>query len=72
MAYTMIFQQNLSKQHYKLNMEAGKTTFILITQKFAPLKLVDRIIVINNALIIADGPRDEILQALNDGSLKKK
>ena len=72
------FMDNVAEQVFiknmqnKLNMEAGKTTFILITQKFAPLKLVGRIILINNGIITADGPRDEILQALKDGSLKKK
>ncbi len=39
-------------------------TLILITHRFAALELVDRIIVINNGSIAADGPRDAILNAL--------
>lgn len=39
-------------------------TLILITHRFSALKLVDRVIVLNNGKIVADGPRDVILQTL--------
>jgi len=39
-------------------------TLILITHRFAALELVNRVIVINNGKIVADGPRDVILSAL--------
>jgi len=39
-------------------------TLILITHRFAALELVDRILVVNNGKIVADGPRDAVLQAL--------
>ncbi|PNV82665.1 MAG: hypothetical protein C0627_09035 [Sulfurimonas sp.] len=39
-------------------------TLILITHRFAALELVNRVIVINNGKIVADGTRDVILSAL--------
>ncbi|MFA6788129.1 MAG: type I secretion system permease/ATPase [Arcobacteraceae bacterium] len=41
-------------------------TLILITHRFAALELVDRIVVLNNGKIVADGPRDAVLQALRN------
>lgn len=41
----------------------GKT-LILMTHKPSLLSLVDRLIVIDNGHLIADGPKEEILQAL--------
>jgi ATP-binding cassette subfamily C protein LapB len=37
-------------------------TFILVTHKGAMLSLVDRLIVVDNGKIVADGPRDQVLQ----------
>lgn len=39
-------------------------TLIVITHRFAALDLVDRVMVVNNGRIVADGPRDEILRQL--------
>jgi len=39
-------------------------TLLLITHRFSALKLVDRVLVINDGKIVADGPRDEILAKL--------
>ncbi len=44
-------------------------TFILVTHKPALLKAVDRLIVMDNGRVVADGPRDEVLQALNAGKI---
>ncbi|VFS49806.1 RTX-I toxin determinant B [Budvicia aquatica] len=38
-------------------------TMIVVTHRPALLKLVDRIVVVDNGRIVADGPRDQILQA---------
>ena len=38
-------------------------TLVLVTHRPALLKLVDRIIVMDNGRIVADGPRDDILRA---------
>lgn len=40
-----------------------KTLFV-ITHRFAALELVDRVIVLNNGQIVANGPRDKVLAAL--------
>lgn len=43
-------------------------TLIVITHRFAALELVDRVIVLNEGKIVADGPRDAILKALSGRS----
>ncbi|WP_318517996.1 type I secretion system permease/ATPase [Photobacterium leiognathi] len=42
-------------------------TLILITHKMSLLQLVDRIIVLDKGHIIANGPRDQVLQQLSQG-----
>lgn len=39
-------------------------TLIVITHRFAALELVDRVLVVNNGRIVADGAKDEILKQL--------
>lgn len=39
-------------------------TLLVITHRFAALELVDRVIVLNNGKIVADGPKDKVLAAL--------
>ncbi len=39
-------------------------TLLLVTHKASMLTLVDRIIVLNEGKLVADGPRDEVLKAL--------
>lgn len=46
----------------------GKTT-ILITHRASLLEMVDRIIVIDNGTIVADGPKASVLDALQRGHL---
>ncbi|WP_431223666.1 type I secretion system permease/ATPase [Serratia sp. L9] len=40
-------------------------TLVLVTHRPALLKLVDRVVVLDNGRVVADGPRDHILQAAN-------
>lgn len=47
-------------------------TLILITHRFAALDLVDRVMVINNGRIIADGARDDILRQLQSQNVSKQ
>ena len=48
---------------------AGKT-LILITHRASLLALVDRLLVIDNGRIVADGPRDQVLKALSNTQLR--
>ncbi|MFQ3185676.1 MAG: ATP-binding cassette subfamily C protein LapB [Marinomonas primoryensis] len=45
-------------------------TFILITHKASMLDMVDRIIVMDNGRLIADGPKAQVHEALRQGKLK--
>ncbi|MEZ5529025.1 MAG: type I secretion system permease/ATPase [Porticoccaceae bacterium] len=47
-------------------------TLILITHKMNMLDLVDRLIVLDRAMIVADGPKEAVLQALKDGKIRGK
>jgi len=47
----------------------GKS-LVLITHKVALLSLVDRIIVIDGGMVVADGPKDTVLEALRQGRLQ--
>jgi ATP-binding cassette subfamily C protein LapB len=52
-------------QHIR-EQSAGRT-FILITHRQHLLALVDRLILVDQGRIVADGPRDEVLSALSKG-----
>lgn len=45
-------------------------TVILITHRASLLDLVDRIVVIDNGTVVADGPKQRIVEALKNGQLK--
>lgn len=45
-------------------------TLLLVTHKASLLSLVDRIIVLDQGHLVADGPRDQILAALKKGHIK--
>lgn len=47
----------------------GKT-LILMTHKPSLLSLVNRIIILDQGRLVADGPRDEVLKALTSGGIK--
>ncbi|KTD62709.1 type I secretion system permease/ATPase [Legionella shakespearei] len=49
-----------------------KHTLILITHKISMLELVDRIIVLENGRIIADGSKESVLNALKSGMTVRK
>ena len=48
---------------------AGKT-MVLITHRGSLLQLVDRIIIVDNGRIVADGPRETVLDALKRGHIR--
>ncbi|OED40913.1 ABC transporter [Endozoicomonas sp. (ex Bugula neritina AB1)] len=45
-----------------------KKTLLMTTYKSSMLNMVDRLIVLEEGKVIADGPRDKVLNALNQGS----
>lgn len=49
--------------------EIADRTFLLVTHRASLLKLVDRIIVIEHGSVIADGPKNQVLEALKQGKL---
>ncbi len=56
------------KEH--LSQDIAEKTLILITHRASLLDLVDRIIIIDNASITADGPREVVLGAIRSGQIK--
>lgn len=48
----------------------GKTV-ILATHRPGPLSLVSRIVLLDNGQMLADGPRDAVLQAVKEGRIKR-
>lgn len=49
---------------------AGKT-MIIVTHRTTLLDLVDRIIVMDNGKIVADGPKERVIEALRQGRVEK-
>jgi len=63
---------NLSEAHFKKSMprHLNDGTLILISHKPSMLALADRLIVIEQGQIIADGPREQIIEDLKKGNIK--
>ena len=52
--------------------EASATkTMVLVTHRTALLELVDRLIVIDSGKIVADGPKEQVIQALKSGRIAR-
>ncbi len=47
------------------------TTLILVTHKHSLLSLVDRIIILDGGRLLADGPKEQVLEALSTGSIQR-
>ncbi|SFJ90878.1 ABC transporter [Methylophaga sulfidovorans] len=54
----------------KLAENVENKTLLLVTHKASLLSLVDRVIVMDQGHIVADGPREQILTALKNGHIK--
>jgi ATP-binding cassette, subfamily C, bacterial LapB len=50
---------------------AKNKTVLLVTHRTSLLSLVDRVIVIDNGRVVADGPRERIMEALQSGRIAK-
>ena len=46
-------------------------TMVIVTHRTTLLDLVDRIIVVDNGKIVADGPKDRVIAALRQGRIEK-
>jgi ATP-binding cassette subfamily C protein LapB len=62
---------NRSEEQFKalLAAQLGGRTLILISHRASLLTLVNRLIVIDQGRVIADGPKDQVLTALAGGKL---
>lgn len=64
---------NSSEEQFKTRLLPyleGKT-LLLITHRTSLLSLVDRLIVVDNGQIVADGPKDAVIQALSSGRVAR-
>jgi len=63
---------NSTEERFKAKLETSleDKTLLLVTHKASLLSLVERIIVMDNGHLVADGPRDQILAALKKGHIK--
>lgn len=63
---------NASEEQLRARLEqyVQGRTLMLITHKVSLLSLVDRIIVVDRGQVVADGPKDGVLEALRQGRLQ--
>ncbi len=54
----------------RLNEAVKDKTLLLVTHKASLLAMVDRLIVLDNGKVVADGPRDAVIEALQKGQLR--
>jgi ATP-binding cassette subfamily C protein LapB len=54
-----------------LRRAAGNKTMILVTHKLSLLDYVDRVIVLDSGMVVANGPKAEVLKALAEGQVRK-
>lgn len=60
-----------SEENFKTNLKqyAHGKTLLVVTHRTSLLSLVDRIIVIDAGKVVADGPRDQVVEALRKGQI---
>ena len=63
---------NASEEFIRKQLEdyTKERTLILVTHKMSLLSMVDRIVVVDNGLVLADGPKAVVLDALKQGRLQ--
>ena len=61
--------ESLVKKHLAKFIEGR--TWVVVTHRHSLLEMVDRILVIDNGRLVADGPRDQVVQALQQGKIGK-
>lgn len=60
-----------SRFQQRLLQYRGLKTLVCITHRSSMLALVDRILVFDGGKLVADGPRDDVLQQLSSGQVKR-
>ncbi|WP_187672966.1 type I secretion system permease/ATPase [Zestomonas carbonaria] len=63
---------NTSEENLRARLQTwsqGKT-LLLITHRASMLALVDRLLVLDNGHLVADGPKDEVIEALRKGRIR--
>ncbi|HEX5127979.1 MAG TPA: ATP-binding cassette domain-containing protein, partial [Rhodocyclaceae bacterium] len=63
--------QSEEQLRQRLKIHAAQKTLILVTHRTSLLDLVDRLIVIDNGTIVADGPKAQVVEALQHGRVGK-
>jgi ATP-binding cassette subfamily C protein LapB len=63
---------NATEEQFKTRFGAWlkNRTLVLVTHRASLLSLVDRIIVMDDGRVIADGPKESILEALKQGKIR--
>ena len=63
---------NSTEERFKQKLAALLTgrTLLLVTHRASLLSLVNRVIVMDGGRVIADGPKEQVLQALSEGKLQ--
>lgn len=56
----------------KLQQSLGERTLIVATHRLSLLALVDRVIILDNGKVMADGPKEKVLAALAAGQVPKQ
>ena len=59
-----------AKLKQNLNKVVAERTLILITHRFSLLDIVDRLIVLDHGRVVADGPKQQVLDQLKQGAVK--
>ncbi|MEN9966414.1 MAG: hypothetical protein RL416_571, partial [Pseudomonadota bacterium] len=54
----------------KMQTYSKDKTLIVVTHRMSLLNLVDRVIILDQGRIVADGPKKEVLEAINSGKVK--
>jgi ATP-binding cassette subfamily C protein LapB len=64
---------NSSEEEIKQSLKQflNNRTFVLITHRTSLLSLVDRIIVLDSGKVVADGPKEQVIEALRQGRIGK-
>jgi ATP-binding cassette subfamily C protein LapB len=53
----------------RLKRHAAHKTMIIVTHRTSLIELADRIIVMDDGRVVADGPREQVVEALQSGKV---